>query len=132
VVVAEQTANWEVDQGYTAAQNIISANPDLELVFASNDNMGIGALRAIQEAGLKDRIGIVGFDAVSEALNLVESGEFLCTVAQFPSRMGEIAVENVVKAIKGEPYAEYADTGCRVISGDNVQEHKDYLLQYVD
>ncbi|MDR1611213.1 MAG: sugar ABC transporter substrate-binding protein [Planctomycetota bacterium] len=131
-VVAEQTANWEVDQGYTAAQNIISANPDLELVFASNDNMGIGALRAIQEAGLKDRIGIVGFDAVSEALNLVESGEFLCTVAQFPSKMGEIAVENLVKAIKGEPYADYVDTGCRVITKDNVQEHKDYLSQYVD
>lgn len=132
VVVAEQTANWEVDQGYTAAQNIISANPDLALVFASNDNMGIGALRAIQEAGLKDQIDIVGFDAVSEALNLVESGEFLCTVAQFPSKMGEISVDNVVKAIKGEPYAEYVDTGCRVITKENVQEHKDYLSQYVE
>ena len=79
-VVAEQTANWEVDQGYTAAQNIISANPDVELFFCCNDNMGIGALRAIKEANMQEQIQIIGFDAVSEALNLVENGEFLATV----------------------------------------------------
>ena len=78
--MAEQTANWEVDQGYTAAQNIISANPDVELFFCCNDNMGIGALRAIKEANMQEQIQIIGFDAVSEALNLVENGEFLATV----------------------------------------------------
>lgn len=132
VVVAEQTANWEVDQGYTAAQNIISANPDLKLFFASNDNMGIGALRAIEDAGLKAQISVIGYDAVSEALNLVEAGDFLCTVAQFPARMGELSVENVVKAVRGEPYEMYIDTGCKVITKDNVKEHMQYLSKYVD
>ncbi|MDR3211329.1 MAG: sugar ABC transporter substrate-binding protein [Planctomycetota bacterium] len=131
-VVAEQTANWEVDQGYTAAQNIISAHPDLKLIFASNDNMGIGALRAVEEAGLKDKIAIVGFDAVSEALELVANGDFLATVAQYPSKMGELAVENIVKAIRGEPYADYIDTGVKVILKANVDEHKAYLAKYVD
>lgn len=130
-VVAEQTANWEVDQGYTAAQNIISANPDLQLIFASNDGMGIGALRAVQEAGKQDQIKIIGFDAVSEALNLVESGEFMCTVAQFPAEMGILGVENVVKMIKGETPAEYIDTGCKLILKENVAEHKEYCERYV-
>ncbi len=132
VVVAEQTANWEVDQGYTAAQNIISANPDLKLFFCSNDNMGIGALRAVEEAGLKDQISIIGYDAVSEALNLVESGDFLCTVAQFPAKMGELSVINLCKMIRGEPYEMYIDTGCKVITKDNVKEHMEYLSKYVD
>lgn len=132
VVVAEQTANWEVDQGYTAAQNIVSANPDLKLFFCSNDNMGIGALRAVEEAGLKDQIAIIGYDAVSEALNLVEAGDFLCTVAQYPAKMGELSVINLCKMIRGEPYEMYIDTGCRVITKDNVQEHMAYLSKYVD
>lgn len=132
VVVAEQTANWEVDQGYTAAQNILSANPDLKLFFCSNDNMGIGALRAVEEAGLKDQIAIIGYDAVSEALNLVEAGDFLCTVAQYPAKMGELSVINLCKMIRGEPYETYIDTGCRVITKDNVKEHMQYLSKYVD
>lgn len=131
-VVAEQSANWEVDQGYTAAQNIISANPDVELFFCSNDNMGIGALRAIQEAGKKDQIKIIGFDAVSEALELVEKGDFLCTVAQFPSKMGEVSVENLVKMINGEEYDTYIDTGCNLILKENVAEHKEYLTKFAE
>lgn len=128
--VAEQTANWEVDQGYTAAQNIISANPDLQLFFCSNDNMGIGALRAVQEAGLQDKIDIIGFDAVSEALNLVESGDFLCTVAQYPAEMGILSVHNLLQMIQGESYEIYIDTGCQVITADNVAAHKEYSSKY--
>ena len=131
-VVAEQTANWEVDQGYTAAQNILSANPDLELFFCSNDNMGIGALRAVQEAGLKDQVKIIGFDAVSEALNLVDSGDFLCTVAQYPAEMGILSVDNLVKMIRGESYEMKVDTGCKLILKDNVAEHKEYCERYTD
>lgn len=131
-VVAEQTANWEVDQGYTAAQNILSANPDLQLFFCSNDNMGIGALRAVQEAGKQEQVKIIGFDAVSEALNLVESGDFLCTVAQFPAEMGILGVENVYKMVQGETPETYVDTGCKLILTDNVAEHKEYCAKYVE
>lgn len=131
-VVAEQTGNWEVDQGYTATQNIIVANPDLELIFASNDGMAIGALRAVEEANLKDKIKIIGFDAVSEALNLVKSGDLLATVAQYPAVMGERGVEELVKMIQGEPYEEYIDTGTKLITSENVDEHIEYVSQYAD
>lgn len=129
-VVAEQTANWEVDQGYTAAQNIISANPEVELFFCSNDNMGIGALRAIKEAGLKDQIQIIGFDAVSEALNLVESGEFLATVAQYPAEMGKLGVDNMLKIFDGGKAESFIDTGTKVILKDNVADFKEYLKEF--
>ncbi|RRD95910.1 sugar ABC transporter substrate-binding protein [Clostridiales bacterium COT073_COT-073] len=129
-VIAEQTANWEVDQGYTAAQNIISANPEVELFFCCNDNMGIGALRAIKEASLQDKIKIIGFDAVSEALNLVENGEFLATVAQYPAEMGKLGVQNMIKVFQGEKAENYIDTGTKVITKDDVKEFKEYLKTF--
>lgn len=129
-IVAEQTANWEVDQGYTAAQNIISANPDVELFFCSNDNMGIGALRAVKEAGLQDQIQIIGFDAVSEALNLVESGEFLATVAQYPAEMGKLGVQNMLKIFDGEEAEQAIDTGTKVLLKDDIAEFKEYLSEF--
>jgi len=129
-IVAEQTADWEVDKGYTAAQNIISANPDVELFFCSNDNMGIGALRAVKEAGLQDQIQIIGFDAVSEALNLVESGDFLATVAQYPAEMGRLGVQNLLRIFDGEEAETSIDTGTKVILKDGVSEFKKYLEEY--
>ncbi len=129
-VVAEQTANWEVDQGYTVTQNIISSNPDVELFFCSNDNMGIGALRAINEAGLQDQIQIIGFDAVSEALNLVENGEFLATVAQYPAEMGKLGVQNMVKIFEGGEAEQNIDTGVKVILKDDVKSFKEYLTEF--
>lgn len=129
-VVAEQSANWEVDQGYTVAQNILSANPNLGLIFASNDNMAIGALRAVEEAGKKDDISIIGFDAISESLNLIESGDMFGTVAQYPAEMGILGVDSMVKIINGEDSRDYIDTGSKLITKENVAEHKTYCEQY--
>ncbi|PKM49340.1 MAG: sugar ABC transporter substrate-binding protein [Firmicutes bacterium HGW-Firmicutes-7] len=131
-VVAEQSANWEVDQGYTATQNMLSANPNIQLIFASNDGMAIGALRAVEEANQKDTIKIIGFDAVSEALNLVEAGDFLGTVAQYPAEMGILGVENMVKVINGETVKQSIDTGTKLITIDNVAEHKEYSSKFAD
>lgn len=131
-VVAEQSANWEVDQGYTATQNMLSANPGIKLIFASNDGMAIGALRAVEEANKKDAIRIIGFDAISEALNLVEAGDLFGTVAQYPAEMGILGVENMVKAIKGENIEDKIDTGTKLIIKENVAEHKEYSSKFAE
>lgn len=130
-IVAEQSANWEVDQGYDAAQNIITANPDLELIYCCNDSMAIGARKAVEEAGLKDKIKIFGFDGASEALNKVKNGEFFGTVAQFPVEMGKLGVENAVKALKGENVESYLDTGADLITSENVDKQLAYITPYL-
>ena len=130
-LVAEQVANWETDEGYQAAQNIITANPDLELIFACNDGMGIGALRAVQEAGLEDQIQIISYDGTGEAINLVDSGELLATVAQYPAEMGKLGVDKLISLINGEENdGEDVDTGSKLITKDQVAEFKKYLAQY--
>ncbi|MDM8525755.1 substrate-binding domain-containing protein [Desulfococcaceae bacterium HSG8] len=99
-IAAEESANWEVEQGYEAFQNILQTNPDISFVFASNDNMGLGAIRAIREIG-KDDIGVMGYDAIGAALKAVEKGTMLTTVAQLPAKMGIKGVQLALKMIGG-------------------------------
>lgn len=127
-VVAEQTANWEVEQGYNVFQNILQANPDLKLVFASNDNMGIGAYRAIKEAN-KDVI-VIGYDAIPAALDAVKAGEFAGTIAQFPAEMGEMGVQTAIKLINGEEVPMNIQTASMLIYASNVEWFEEYLGQY--
>lgn len=129
-IVAEQSANWEVDQGYAAAQNIITANPDVELFYCGNDGMAIGAVRAITEAKLEDQIKVIGFDGISEALNMISEGTLYGSVAQFPGEMGIYGVKNAVAVLNGEEIEQYINTGAKLITPDNVEEHKEYIKKF--
>jgi len=127
-VVAEASADWEVEKGYNAAQNMIQANPDIVLIFASNDNMGLGAIRAAKEAG-KD-IKVIGYDAVAEALNSVKSGEMASTIAQFPAEMGIQGVKAAISMKNGGTMPDVTYTETRPITKDNVEEFMTYLAKF--
>ncbi len=129
-IVAEQAANWEVDKGYAAAQNIITANPDVELFYCGNDNMAIGAIRAITEAKLQDKIKVIGFDGVSEALDMISKGTLYGSVAQYPGEMGILGVKNAVELLNGNTIEESINTGAKLITPDNVDEHKEYIKKF--
>jgi ribose transport system substrate-binding protein len=129
-VVAEQTANWEIEQGYNAAQNILSANKDLDLFFAGSDTMALGALRAVREANRQDSVKVIGFDGTSDAADSVEQGGLLATVAQDPGKMGVIGIQEAVALIKGQTVPANTDTGAQLITRDKVTGYKDYLKQY--
>lgn len=100
-VVARQTANFDRAQGLSVMENIIQSTKDFQAVFAHNDEMALGALEAIEAAGLKDVI-VVGFDATDDAVKAVEEGKLFATIAQKPKKMGEIGVETAVKVLNGE------------------------------
>lgn len=127
-VVAEQSADWEVEKGYNAAQNMITANPDLVLIFASNDNMALGAYRAVKESG-KD-IKVIGYDAIGDALASVKNGELSATIAQFPAEMGIQGVDASINLLKGGTMPDETFTETRLITKDNVDEFMTYLAQF--
>lgn len=102
-IVASQPANWERDQGFNVFQNMLQAHPDVDTVFACNDMMALGAVEAIRAAGKTGKIRVVGFDAVEDARKAINDGTMAASVAQFPDEMGRVAVENAVKALRGEP-----------------------------
>jgi len=100
-ILASQTANWERDQGYGVAQNMLQAHPEMDTVFACNDMMALGAIEAIATAGKTGKIRVIGFDAVEDARKAIEAGTLAASVAQFPDEMGRKAVESAHELLKG-------------------------------
>ncbi len=99
-VVASQTADWERARAYTVAENLLQAHPDLDGIFAANDEMALGALEAVAAARRLGRVGVVGFDAIPDALANIGSGRLLGSVAQFPGEMGRLGVRYAVALLR--------------------------------
>jgi ribose transport system permease protein len=122
-VVASQTANWERALAYTVAENLLQAHQNLDAIFAANDEMALGALEAVDAAGLLDRISVVGFDAIPDALVNIRSGRLLGSVAQFPGEMGRLGVRHAARLLEaGEAPPEEVLTKVEMIDLDNIDE----------
>ena len=104
-VVARQAADFDRTKGLTVMENILQAESEIDAVFAHNDEMALGALKAIEGSG-KD-ILVVGFDATDDAVASVKDGKLGATVAQQPSMIGAMGVEAAVKIINGEETEDF-------------------------
>lgn len=113
-VVAKQPADFNRAKGLSVMENLLQAHPDVQAVFAHNDEMALGAIEALKAAGKKGVI-VVGFDATADARKAVEAGEMTATVAQKPRDMGRIAVETAVKVLKGEKVDEFIPVGLELV-----------------
>ena len=99
-VVAKQSADFDRTKGLTVSENMLQANPDIQAIFAQNDEMALGAIEASKSAG--KQIFIVGFDGTDDGLKAVEAGTMAATIAQQPELMGQQGLEAAVKLAKGE------------------------------
>jgi ribose transport system substrate-binding protein len=115
-VIARQPAGFDRAEGMTVMENILQGNPEIDAVFAHNDNMALGAMEAIAAAGRSDEIMIVGFDAIDDAREAVTEGNMAATVAQKPALMGEMSVEIAVKVVNGEEVDEYTPVPLELIT----------------
>jgi ribose transport system substrate-binding protein len=123
-IVAETPAEWDKAKGQAAMEDILTKNPDLKAVFGSNDNMALGAVEAIKNAGLSGKILVVGFDANPDAAAAILAGEMNASVAQAPSNMGKLGVENLLKLIQGQTLDPVIDTGTELVTKDNADKYK--------
>lgn len=123
-IVAEQPADWDAAKAQAATENILTANPNLAAIFASNDNMALGAVEAVRNAGKLDDIFIVGFDGNPNAAEAILAGDLEASVAQRPYEMGQIGIESVMKLAAGEAIDANIDTGAVLVTKDNAEEFK--------
>ncbi|PPC78633.1 ribose ABC transporter substrate-binding protein RbsB [Pokkaliibacter plantistimulans] len=98
-VLASQPADFDRTKGLNVMENLLNAHPDVQAVFAQNDEMALGAVRAIQASGKK--IMVVGFDGTDDGKVAVQRGLMAATVAQQPEKIGEIGVITADKLLKG-------------------------------
>jgi len=122
-VVAKQAADSDRAKGQTVMENILTANPDVNAVFASNDLMALGAMEAIKTAK-KTSIVVVGFDANPDAAASILKGEMSASIAQSPYNMGKYGVEAAVKVLMGQKIDTNIDTGTEVVTTDNAAKFK--------
>ncbi|MEE9307060.1 MAG: ribose ABC transporter substrate-binding protein RbsB [Spirochaetia bacterium] len=106
-IVARQTANFNRAEGLSVFENILQAHPEIDGVFAHNDEMILGAIQAAEAAGRDDKILFVGFDAVDDAVRAVKEKKLAATVAQQPSQMGILGVQFAVDYLNDKMVEKY-------------------------
>lgn len=112
------------DKGVTAAEDLLTAHPDVDAVFVACGEATVGAGQAIRMAGRDwGSIVLVGFDAAPDELASVKAGEERATIAQDQAAMGGKSLEAAVRAARGEAVEETdVDPGVQVVTQENVDQ----------
>jgi inositol transport system substrate-binding protein len=102
-IIFDQSGNWDRTQGLELMENWLSTGKSLQAVIAQNDEMALGAQKAIEAAGRQNEILVIGIDAIPDALRAVKEGKLCATVFQDARGQGALAVELAVNLCKGKP-----------------------------
>ena len=123
-IVGKQTANWRRNEAIDLMNNWLVAGTKIDAVVANNDEMAIGAILALQQAG-KDvkKVVIAGIDATADALAEMEKGNLDLTVFQDAKGQGKGAVETAVKLIKGEKVESFVWIPFELVTPENYKEY---------
>jgi ribose transport system substrate-binding protein len=119
-LVADKVADGQATTGLNIMTDLITANPNLHGVFASNLIMAQGAGQAIAENKVADKIKLVGFDSDDKLIKLLTDGTIAALVVQDPYRMGYDGVKTALAASKGEKVETFVDTGANLITKENM------------
>ncbi|MEV0277333.1 substrate-binding domain-containing protein [Streptomyces sp. NPDC050610] len=120
-IAAQQPADFDRTKGLDVTTNLLQAHPDVNGVFAENDEMGLGAVKALGSKAGKS-VKVVSFDGTPDGLKAVEDGSLAATVAQQPKELGRLAVRNAVKLTKGEKVGETVKVPVKVVTAKNVAD----------
>jgi ribose transport system permease protein len=118
-VVAQQPADFDRTKGLDVMSNLLQAHPDVQGVIAANDEMALGAIKALGSKAGKS-VSVVGFDGTPDGLKAVEGGALYASVAQQPTQLGRIAVDNALKALQGEKVEQTVKVPVKVVTKENV------------
>lgn len=110
---------WNVEGGNTAGMDLLQANPDINVVFAANDYMIMGAAAAAKALG-RSNVTFLGNDGDTAALEQIASGQIAATVNTTPFVMGQIALSVTLDAMKGKFKGGFVETPTTIVDKSNV------------
>ncbi len=123
-VACQQTARFRREMGLSVTESCLGATPDPDAVLAANDEMAFGAVEALKGRGLADKVTVIGYDALPEALVMVRDGELYGTIDQFPGEQSRVALRTLVdflrKAIAPSEHDIYIEP--KLITKNNLDE----------
>lgn len=118
-VLDSQTANFDRAEGLTVMENMLQGNSDVQAVFAQNDEMALGAIEAIQGAGLSNQITVVSFDGTEGGIKAVEDGSLAATIAQQPDEMGRLTLQATYDFYAGQEIPEKINSPLELVTKDS-------------
>jgi ribose transport system substrate-binding protein len=127
-LVADKVADGMATTGLNIMTDLITANPNLRGVFASNLIMGQGAGQAVAENKVADKIKLVAFDSDDKLVGFLKDGTIAALIIQDPYRMGYEGVKTALAASKGEKVEAKVDTGVNLITKENMDSPRSQEL----
>jgi len=124
-VVEGPYSNYVRAEAVKAFQDLLQAHPDVNLVYAHNDDMAMGAVQVLEQANMADQVKVVGIDGLTEAVKAIAEGRYDATVLNDPAKLGKIVFETALKVAKGEEVPEYVDGGTGLIDASNASQYVD-------
>jgi inositol transport system substrate-binding protein len=121
-VVIEQTANWQRDQAMELMENWLQSGQKFDIVAAQNDNMAMGALMAIENAGLSNEIKVYGIDATTDAKAAIEEDRLMGTVFQDAAGQGRMSIDIALKIANGESVDDFIFIPYLPVNKDNLSD----------
>jgi ribose transport system substrate-binding protein len=127
-IVARQAGDFNQEKSLNVMQNIIQANPKIDAVYGHNDDCTLGALKAIEGAGLlkpvgqPDHIYIIGIDGTFDAITAIKERKMDATISQAPIIMGAKAVELAIDVISKKPVEKHIYNPFYVIDIKNADD----------
>lgn len=120
-VVATQAADWDRAKAIDLMENWIQSYPNgINAVFAENDEMAMGALIALEQAGLKSKVVVIGVDGIADALAAVKAHRLDATIFQDAKGQGSTAVDVAVAIVRHQPYQKETLIPFKLVTADNV------------
>lgn len=112
------------DNAMAAAENLMTANPDLTAIYATGEPALLGAVAAVESQGRQADVKVVGWDLTASAIKGIDEGWVVGVVQQDPAGMGAAAVEAVMKAVKGEPVEKQIAVPVTIVTKENVEPYR--------
>jgi ABC-type sugar transport system substrate-binding protein len=119
--VSQLRTDCDSAKGVTATENLLTAHPDVDAIFAICDQPIVAAIKAVRKAGRKPAdMFLMGYDASDEALAAIRRGDMKADIAQAPEKEGRVAIEQAVAAAQHKPVPARIDTGSAIVTKDNL------------
>lgn len=122
-IVAQQSSEGQLEQAMPVMENIIQANPKIDVVMALNDPTAMGALAALQAAKREEGVMIYGVDGAPEAKQMIKDGKMTATAAQSPITIGTTAADVAYKVLNGEEVEKNIYVDVIFMDKNNVDEY---------
>ncbi|MFI6477015.1 sugar ABC transporter substrate-binding protein [Nonomuraea sp. NPDC050663] len=120
-LAGSKTAHWETNEAHTVLGSMLTANQNIKGVLAANDNMALGALKAIEEQGKKGQIKVAAFDNIPAIQPHVKEGTVVATLDQYGAQQAANGIDYAMKMIAGESFSGWQKTEIKLITKDSLQ-----------